>query len=147
MNCQITVALIGVISGLIGLWAGNRLAWGRDDRNSRAKFRGVIFGFRAMAGRADDYNFPAWFAGMQAKVEEQCGFVESAIGWRFRRRFTDARNECAKPQTQNDLADPRSPQVPTNTIAIGLDYLPPLTYQRGRIRAVEILDGLLDACK
>jgi hypothetical protein len=147
MSCETTSALIGLVGVFLGLFIGNRLAWDTDDRNRRAKFSGAICGFRSAVDRVDDYTFPAWFSEMQVRVEEQCGLVDSAVGWRYRRRFAAARKECAKAQTQGDLADPRSPQFPVNFIPIGADYLPPMTYQQGRKRAAAILDSLLDVCK
>jgi hypothetical protein len=147
MSCELTSALIGLVGVFLGLFIGNRLAWDTDDRNRRAKFRGAICGFRSAVDRADDYTFPAWFSDMQVRVEEQCGLVDSAVGWRYHRRFAAARKECGKPQTQDDLADPRNPQLPVGVISFGTDYLPPITYQRGRKRAASIFDSLLDVCK
>jgi hypothetical protein len=136
--------LIGVISGLVGLLVGNRLAWDTNDRNRRASFSGSISEFRAQAERVDNYKFQEWFSDMQVGVEKQCALVESAISWRFRKRFADARKECATPQNQSDLADPRAPVM---SLPVGLDRLPEVTYQRGRSRVVGIFDRLLYACK
>src|ERR1039458_6132320 len=100
MPCEITTALIGVISGFVGLLIGNRLAWDNDDRNRRSKFSGAVCELRAQVGKVDNHKFQDWFSDMQVSVEKQCALVESAIGWRLRARFADARKECAKPQTQ-----------------------------------------------
>ena len=144
MNCEIATALIGVVSGLVGLVAGNRLAWGRDDRNSRSQFRGSISQLKAQVSGVDNWGFQDWYKSMQIEVEKQCAIVESAIGCRCRSRFAAARQECAKAQTQHDLMDDRAPFV---GLPMGLDRLPEVTYQRGRKRASTILESLLDVCK
>ena len=144
MSCEITTALIGVISGLVGLVAGNRLAWGRDDRNSRSQFRGSICQLKAQIVGIDNWGFQDWYRSMQVEVEKQCALVEGAIGCRCRSRFVAARQECAKQQTQRDLMDD---QPPFAGLPVGLDRLPEVTYERGRKRANAILDSLLEVCK
>jgi hypothetical protein len=112
------------------------------SRTSRTNFRSAICGLRVQVGKVENERFQDWFSHMQVEVEKQCALVESAIDSSLRTRFGDARKECSKPQTQNDLMDSRAPvgQLPS-----GFDRLPEVTYERGRARARDILDRLLSA--
>lgn len=162
----IRLAFTALTGGLLGVCVNDRLTRRREaerdkklraekaaddkkvrDEQSRTDFRGFICGFKAQVGKVEDGRFRDWFFGMQIDVEKQCALVESAIGLDFRTRFAYARKECAKLQTEDDLADPRNPQLPVGVISFGADYLPPATYQSGRKRAEAILESLLEVCK
>src|SRR5208283_1432407 len=133
MSQPVTLALVGIIGMLIGALIGNRLAWDRDDRISRAAFVGRLCELKALAGKIEDENFPVWFAKAQVAVEKECGLVQGAIYWHRRKRFAAARKQCSQPQTHNDIADPE------------LAFSPIKTYQRGRMEFSDALDKLI-AC-
>jgi hypothetical protein len=144
MLCNVTVALIGLVGVLIGLVLGNRLAWGKDDRDRRINFAARMCELKSLADKIEDHNFPEWFAKVQVEVEKQCALVESAIRWRHRKQFITARKKCAESQTQNDIADPR-PFIPG--LPVGLDRLPSFTYRAGMLRIGDILENLITAAR
>ena len=140
---------ITIIVSLIGGGAAGAIinsVWNgfREKKRRRIDFNGAICELKAQVNKVENHTFQNWFSNMQVEVEKRCALVESAIRWRFRKHFVAARKKCAEPQTQNDLADPRPPFT---GLSVGYDRLPEVTYQRGRINASDILDGLLSAAK
>jgi len=142
MNCDITVAIIGLIGIFLGTLLGNRLALGKEDRARRIQFVGRISELKAMAGKIADHEFPAWFANMQVRVEKECAIVESAIKRRCRKRFAEGRKKCSEPQIHDDIADPNP--IPKG-LSFGLDRPPPTTYGKGKELATKALENLIRA--
>jgi len=122
--------------------AADRKRQDERSRASRTNFNSAVCGLRVQVGKVENDRFLDWFSHMQVEVEKLCALVESAIDPSLRTRFADARKECSKPQTENDLMDARPP---VGQLPCGFERLPEVTYERGRTRARDILDRLLSA--
>jgi hypothetical protein len=117
---------------------GNRLAWGKDDRDRKINFVSRMCELKSLADKIEDREFPGWFAKAQVEIEKHCALVESAVRWRRRERFVSTRKKCAELQNIGELR--RLPADPP-------DGWFPMNYQSGREHIKEIIDDLIATAK
>jgi hypothetical protein len=159
----IRLAFSALAGGLLGAYINDRLTRKReserdkrlrnekadDDKKNRdeqckTNFRAVISELRARAAKVVNFEFQSWYSNMQIEVEKQCALVENSICLQMQKQFEGAWEESAKPVNRSDLADPQEEKL---RFPVGLDRLPDVTYERGKSRAIAILDKLHEASK
>ncbi len=123
----------GLIGGIIGAVVNDFLSRRREQIAIKRHFVGRISSLKSAADIIED--FEGWFARSKPTIEQECAIVESAIRSRWHNQFVIARNKYANAQ-RKDIED-----FDNATLSIPKT----MTYQRGRLMAIDLLQQLI-AC-